>query len=281
MMLVVVNMPVQAEPDTWKDNLTSYEVFVLSSMPNLHNATDADQESYVKDFREELTKLTGYEAAYMDKMNELAKTHYTLEDAIKANLSQDKIEEYESQKALKFFELEDLGITTQDRFDANPEYWINKAINAKQDIENQDTVSVSGNNDSDGIYYVHQSDLALKRTAILTWPCWEGVPCPIVNYGWNAGTSTSEIWFIPTNGQVSFRHAVCLDDDTHHDSVTFDVRIKQDIYSIIQTVLHEVDSTFERTLYSEGQCYQSIKNKDVYAGSRAGMSTGISNISLN
>ena len=86
--------------------------------------------------------------------------------------------------------------------------------------------------------------------------------------------------YLPTD-RYRFRHAVCLDDDTHHDSVSFNVRIKQDIHSIIQMELHAVDSTFGRTLYGEGQCYQSVDNEDIDAGSRAGMSTGISNISLN
>ena len=183
---------------------------------------------------------------------------------------------------MKFFELEDLGITTIERFEANPEYWIQKSINAKKSIENVDTASVSGEDGSSNIHYVHQSnDLALKRTLILTFPCWEGANCPIVNWGWNAG-STTQIWFVTTDGQVSFRSSVCLDSPSHHDEVNLNIRVERDIHSIFQTELYSFDRNWDRTFAYDGtKCFDSVKNKDINGGSRAGMTTSISDISFD
>ena len=105
-----------------------------------------------------------------------------------------KIAEYESQKALRVFELKDLGITTKDRFDTNPEYWIQKAINAKKATGSFNTASMSDENYSSNLHYVHQSnDLALKRTSVRTFLCWNGVNCTIISSGWNTDSSTFEV----------------------------------------------------------------------------------------
>ena len=264
------------------DDLTPYEQFVLDNMPDLEKATKQDKKKYITDFRDYIDKFTGYESTFMNKLGELALADKNLDDAKASNETPKKIAEYESQKAMRVFELEDLGITTKDRFNANPEYWIQKAINAKKAIESFNTSSVSDENDSSNIHYVHQSnDLALKRTSVLTFPCWNGLNCPIISSGWNTGSSTSEIWFIPTDGQVSFRSGVCLDGATHHDEVHFNMRIQRDIHSILQTELYSFDRNWNKTIDDVEDCHTSIKNKDVNAGSRAGMTTSIRNISFD
>ena len=55
-------------------------------------------------------------------------------------------------------------------------------------------VSMSDENDSSDIHYIHQSnDLTLKRTSVLTLPCWNGVNYPIISSGWNTDSSTFEV----------------------------------------------------------------------------------------
>ena len=81
---------------------------------------------------------------------------------------------------------------------------------------------------------------------------------------------------------MTYDSSVCVDSDTHHSSVTFDMTTKRDIKSIFQTWVYVYDNTnSERLTGSEGNCEDNFKTKRVSAGSSAGMTTKISSISLN
>ena len=274
-------------PEDWINQLIGYEKYLLLTVQSLQNATDAEKVDFIKKFRDFKSSLSGYEAAYMEKINELAVSELSLLKAIENQENQKDIKKLEKQKALRMFQLEEFGITTQERHEANPDYWKQKILDAKTRIESSGTTNISHNDGTSNIYQIHQSDLALKRLSILSFPCWDSnlgqVSCPIVNYGWNAGSTTSEIWFIPKSGFVLFDHSVCLDDDTHHDEVSFEMGIERDVHSIFGTKLYGFDRDYDITLDGdEGECANSFYKKlNVYAGSRAGMTTSVSDISLD
>ena len=170
----------------------------------------------------------------------------------------------------------------EEDFERFPEYWANKAINAKKSIEQGDTKKVRGYDSQSDLYAVHQTDLALLRGAIMSFPCWGAAVCPLVQTGWNAGESNVQLWWVPTDGNIGYESSVCLASDTHHNEVTFDMQTKRDLKNILQTWIYVYDNTVSVTLDGdEGECESNYYQRSVSAGSSAGLTTGISNISLN
>ena len=125
---------------------------MLLTTPSLQNTTDAQKIDYVKQLREFRSSFSGYEAAYMEKIGQLALAELDLMKAIDEHGSQKDIKDLESQKALRVYQLEELGITTQDRYDANPEYWKEKILDAKIRIEQGNTLNVSYSDKSSSIH---------------------------------------------------------------------------------------------------------------------------------
>ncbi len=232
------------------------------------------------------SNLIGYENVVFLKLDELADATKAINQA-KDNGADDRmIKELKLKESLKFFELEELGLTTSDRYNANPSYWNEKAFKAKQAIENPKSQPVVGFESNDDLHYVHQTDLALKRTAILTVPVWNvggiTVPLPIVSTGWNAGTSTASWPFVPTDGDVTFDSKVCLAEPTHHSSVDFDMQVVREIKYFWGTILYSFDNTYDENHDSQGDCTPDrFEKRSIKAGSSAKAETGISNISLN
>ena len=186
---------------------------------------------------------------------------------------------------LRIFELEELGVPSQDRLEANPQYWLERAIEAKKRIDSGDTYQTSGDNSDDNLYYVHSSNSALKRTSVLWIPCWEHgfqIGCPNLNWGWNAGTTTTAYWFIPSSGTMSFGSDICNDRDIGHDTINYDMRIQRSVTSVtLGTSVYDYDQTTSEHLDADRRdCDNNPKHVSIPAGTRADLSTSISNISV-
>lgn len=222
----------------------------------------------------------------MAEINVLAEKYQKFNDGISQQKPEDVTDKLKQSISFQLFSMEEIGLTTQDRWDASPEYWKNKVFLAKQNIEEPETNNVSGYNGDNGLYRVHQTDLALKRMSIMTFPClgfWNAfVPCPVLGYGWNNGETRISWDVIPTDGRVSYDSSVCVDSNTHHNSVTFDMNTKRKMISNIQTVVYDYTDSETPTLTGNaGECEDNYKEKTVSAGARISMTTGISNIDLN
>lgn len=268
------------------DELTAYEEFVLDNMPNLDEATEQDKASYIKAFRDSTDGLTEYESSYMDKLEELAEAQKKL-DLAKAANETENVAKYESEKALRIFELEDLGVTTKDRFDASPGYWTNKAINAAEYGKDAGSTSITNNDVRDNPdpdletspeYVMEPEYISLSRIAVITYPCWEdGIVCPLIENSWNEGTSASEIGLVPVEGQLSFRSAVCLEGPAERGNVGFKMRIQHDLYDSSGTI-YTADESSDRTLANMGDCHISTTDKDANAGHGAKIAVSITDI---
>ncbi|MBA4718180.1 MAG: hypothetical protein HRO68_03405 [Nitrosopumilus sp.] len=106
----------------------------------------------------------------------------------------------------------------------------------------------------------------------MTFPCWGGAVCPLIQTGWNAGDSNVQLWWVPTDGNIGYESSVCLDSDTHHNEVTFDMQTKRDLKSIFQTWIYVYDNTVSVTLDGdEGECESNYYQRSVSAG----LTTGI------
>ena len=110
----------------------------------------------------------------------------------------EKAKEQESQYAEQlernvvrlYFELEELGVTTQDTLIVNLEYQAEKINEVKENIKRTGINNMSRFDKETNLHYVHQTDLALKRAASVSFAC---VPpdmyplyCPTVASEWNA-----------------------------------------------------------------------------------------------
>ena len=262
--------------------LTAYEEGILDNTPSLQGLSDEERDEFVSKLRLQISSFTGYEKQVFKELNELAEIQRDLDNAKAQKRSDSVVKQLNSDLHAKKFSLEDIGVTTQERWDASPEYWANKAINAKKSIEQGDTKKVRGYDSQSDLYAVHQTDLALLRGAIMSFPCWGAAVCPLVQTGWNAGESNVQLWWVPTDGNIGYESSVCLASDTHHNEVTFDMQTKRDLKSILQTWIYVYDNTVSVTLDGdEGECESNYYQRSVSAGSSAGLTTGISNISLN
>ena len=70
----------------------------MESMPGLQEATELDVKNYIDGFRYHADNLSGYESAYMDKLEELALAHKNLNDVWSTNETPEKIAEHELLK---------------------------------------------------------------------------------------------------------------------------------------------------------------------------------------
>jgi len=275
----------QVNNNTQKINLkklTSYEEGILNDTPSLQEITDEEKSDFVSNLRIQINSFTGYGKQVFKELNELAKIQKSFDDAKSQNESDDAVKELQSNLNAKMFSLEEIGITTQDRWDASPEYWKNKVIASKKSIGEGDTQKVSGNNSQSELHTVDQTDLTLYKGAFLTFPCWREAVCALIQTGWNDGESNVQLWWVPTDGTIGYESSVCLDSDTHHDKVTFDMQTKRDLKSIFQTWIYVYDNTASVTLNGNaGECESNYYTRSVNAGSSAGLTAGISNISLD
>ncbi|MBA4718179.1 MAG: hypothetical protein HRO68_03400 [Nitrosopumilus sp.] len=93
------------------------------------------RDEFVSNLRSQINSFKGYEKQVFKELNELAKIQKNFDDAKAQKRSDDVIKELNSDLHAKTFSLEEIGVTTQERWDASPTYWANKAINAKKSIE--------------------------------------------------------------------------------------------------------------------------------------------------
>ena len=274
-----------AEKDvTNMGKLTAYEEWVLKT---LTEQSDIEKAQSIEKLRSFVDTLDGYEKFIFNQVTGIAEAEKQVKLAKEQNKPEKTIRELETNRITLYFELEEYGITTKDRFDANPEYWKTKALNAKIEMEAPRTNNVSMNDENTDLYYIHQSDLALKRTSILTIPLFgvgpATIPFPVISYGWNLGTSTSTWDFIvnPAGGIVTYESIVCLDSATHHDSVDFDMNSKGNTKNLFGQVQYNFNETVE-VIHSESRdCETITKATGIPPTYSATLSTKISGISLN
>ncbi len=264
--------------------LTAYEEWVLKT---LLEQSDIEKAQSIEKLRSFVDTLGGYEKFIFDHIVDIAEAEKQLELATEQNKSEQTIQELEIKRITLYFELEEYGVTTKDRFDANPEYWKTRVINAKIEMETPQTNNVGVDDENTNLYYVHQSDLALKRTSIMTIPLFgygpATIPFPVISYGWNQGTSTSSWGFIvnPTGGTVTYESLVCLDSATHHDSVDFDMTSTGNTKNVFGQIQYNYDETSEVTHSDVNDCESFTKTIQIPSTYSATLSTTISDISLN
>ncbi len=289
MMILPFSMIDFAEAETNSDGigeLTAYEEWVISTLPVYY--TDAQVVESTEKLRSFIDTLDGYELFILKQVIDIAESEKQIDNAKEQDESEETIKGLEKEKNALYFKLEEYGVTTKDRFDANPEYWKSKTIESKKEYESPKIKSVSMNNGNPNISYVHQTDLALKRTSLLTVPIFghghATIPFTVVEYGWNNGKTTASWGFItnPTGGTVTMESSVCLDQPTHHSSVDFDMRSKGNTKNVLGQVQYNYDRTFNDINHSDvDTCKTYIKSYSVPSTHSAKFYTKISRISLD
>ena len=261
---------------------SAYEKLLLEHGEGLQELSDTEKTAYVNSLREFISSLNGYDAKVFEKINEYAEAKEMLENAEEQG-SQDTTQ-LERNLARLHFELEELGVTTQDRLRSNPEYWIEKINEVKENIARTGTNNVSGFDKETNLHYVDQTDLALKRVASVSVACipldFNPFYCTTVATGWNAGSSTATWWFLLYTNYVDFYSSVCLDQSTHHSSVDFEMDTVRKITSVFGTVATS-SNNYDLNFDSEGDCSSNELSQWVVATNKVSTTTSISNISLN
>ncbi len=260
---------------------SAYEKLLLNAGEGVKDYSDTEKAEYVIELRKFILSLDGYGTKVFEKLTEYAKIKEKLE--IAENEGEDT-KQLNRDLARLQFELEDLGVTTKDRLDANPKYWMEKIEEVKESIEGASTKNVVGFDNESNLHYVHQTDLALKRDAVTSVPCLPldlgPLYCSAVASGWNAGTSTATWWFMMFTGNVVFYSATCLDQPTHHSSVDFQMDTVRKVISVTGNVATS-SNTYEPNFDSKGDCETNELTQWVEATNRVETETSISNISLN
>ena len=278
----------EANPSTADiEGLTAYEEWILTNTHSLSEMADHQKLEHILNIRAGIEALAGYEAAVMQKISNMAETAKQIRTAMNQEEPESAINALQMDLMREYFELEDLGVTTQDRWDAAPEYWKEKAMKAKKSIEGKSTQQTSWNPSSGPyIHHVHQTDLALKRTALLTLPVFglpgqELISIPILTWGWNQGSSTSAgVAF--TDGKMGFESNVCLDSPTHHDSVDFDFQTKREILTGSGVMYYNYDKTYELNIQDFEECMShKFMTKNVKSGYAGELTLKISNVVMN
>ena len=263
--------------------LSAYEELLLEASPELKTLSDEDKTKHIENLREYISSLDGYEAKVFEKINEFAEAKKLVDNAKEQELSDETVKELKRDQARLYFELEELGVTTQERIQSSPQYWIEKIQSIKDEIEGTRTNYVSGFDKDSNLHYVHQTDLALKRDALTTVPC---IPldlgplaCVAVASGWNAGSSVADWEFVPLPGNAVFYSATCLDQSTHHFSVDFDMDTLREIDYFFGVATSQ--NSYTPNFTTTGNCSSNEEVQWVISTNGATTTTTISNISLN
>lgn len=283
-MLSGMQMADAKEGDSDIEKLTAYEEWVLEI---LDEKSDEQKMQSIEKLRAFVDTLDGYEAFIFDKVEGIAEAEKQVNFAKEQNKPDQIIQELEMKLMTLYFELEEYGVTTKDRFDANPEYWKSRASSAKIAMETPNTNNVNMSERNSSLHYIHQTDLALKRTSILTIPLFghgpATLPFPVTTYGWNQGTSTSSWGFIanPTGGTVTYESIVCLDSPTHHDSVDFEMNSNGNTKNIFGQIQFHFNQDMDVTHSDSGDCKTYTRTTAIPSTYSATLSTTVSGISLN
>ena len=264
------------------EKLTAYEEWIWKNMDGL---PDKQKTNTMSEFRAFIGTLDGYDALVFEKVSDIAEVQKQLDSTSDAGDSKS----LEMKLAALLFDLEEYGVTTQDRYDQNPEYWKARAIEAKIRAESPGTGQVTYIGNDQNIHHVHQTDLALKRTALLTVPIFSGekngipytIPYLVISWGWNAGSNTSSRIQVQ-NGEVTFEGSVCLDQPTHHNSVDFSMTIEKKIQHLILWWINDSKIiTTDATHNEQGDCEVNTSVETILAGYYISFTTTISDIELN
>lgn len=250
--------------------------------------SDTQKVESIEKLRSFVETLDGYEAFIFDEVMDIAEAEKQVNLTKEQNKSEEIVQEFEMKLMTLYFELEEYGVTTKDRFDTNPEYWKTRVLAAKIEMETpSQTNNISMDNENSSLHYIHQTDLALKRTSLLTIPLFEfgpaTIPCTVISYGWNQGTSTSSWGFIanPTGGTVTFESIACLNSVTHHDSVDFEMTSNGNTKNLLGQTQYHFDEDIDVTHSDADDCETYTRTTEIPSTYSATLATTISDISLN
>lgn len=100
--------------------LTAYEQLLLDKGEGLQELSDTEKDVYINNLRDFISSQNGYEAKVFETINEYAEAKRQLDNAKKQGLSERIIEQLEKNSSHLYFELEELGVTTQERLQSIP-----------------------------------------------------------------------------------------------------------------------------------------------------------------
>ena len=178
------------------------------------------------------------------------------------------------------YDLEDYGVVSEDRLLSNPDYWHNKADEARKQIQNGETVQATVEiRSNSNIQQVHTDNVSLKNQSEVDYLCgfFLGVPiyCPRVDVAWGGGTDTHAIktlphvhtqvyrlfrhkiahnsvklrlvvggpeYILPHDGRVYTEGSICLHNDGGHDRVNFRFDTEHDVYTILGGHVFDIEN---------------------------------------
>ena len=167
-----------------------------------------------------VSKLLSSDNEYQSSMVTLLEEYSEAQNSIDENKTADKSNaEDKKKKALE--KLEELGITTQEKYKKDPKKWDEEVKKANKSKKSNG--QVSGEQEEQPEYHLtHTGDVSIRREAAVYVLCLPGVSitCPIINIGWGSGTSYE--WGLQLqSGDMGWRSESCLENSVQHSTVSW------------------------------------------------------------
>lgn len=254
-------------------NVDSSYLKILKQSPDFQNLDIDQQRTYIAKFVESRENLTAYQHEVNLGLENLSSAILNLQDA---EVMGENTTEATKAVYAAIFDLELLGVVSQDRLEQNKEYWSDRVSEAIKRLEGANQTQVSYSTTEGDIHKVHTDDVSLKNQAEVFYPCFASFRLPIPLYcvsqdiSWGGGTTSyAQVSFVPYSFPLSEHLGkICLHRSVAHSSVvfSFDVKFEQKNVNGDLKWSHSKDYNGSISGSSGGVCAYDSKIHAVAAG---------------
>ena len=215
----------------------------IKNQTTVKQMNEEQRNEFIQKIQEEMN-ATEYEREVYTLLEDLSEVNLQIIDAQEQERDTTDLVQ---QGWVIVYDLEDYGVVSEDRLLSNPDYWHNKADEARKQIQNGETVQATIEiRSNSNIQQVHTDDVSLKNQSEVDYICgfFLGVPiyCPRVDVAWGGGTDTHAIKTLPHDGRVYMEGSICLHNDGGHDRVNFRFDTEHDVYTIFGGHVFDVEN---------------------------------------
>lgn len=225
------------------------------------NLDNIDKAKFDKNLKESIKNASPYQKKVNTLLNKLAHFDFKIEDAVTYGKDTTKLEQ---KQAAIIFDLEKYGVVTKERLHQNPEYWAERAYDAKVQIEKGKEVSISlESKNNNELYLIHTDDVSLKTQAQISYICATytvfNIPvyCMNIDVDWGGNSTAYASQWIAFSGEIVTLAKTCIENDGDHNQVVFTFDTRHYANSIfgesIWDVIHPSTTNY---LTYEGTCAQ-------------------------
>ena len=224
---------------------------ILQQTSDFRNLTTTDQETYIEKYENSIQNRTPYQKLVHEKLESLSVAILALQ---KAEQRGDETINYIKAVHKAIFELELIGVVSQDRFEQNKEYWSNRVMEITNQIEENNQAKILYLNKKPSISFVHTDDVSLRNHSEISYPCFPNlgrfIPVPLIciiqDIEWGGGTtSRAELSFMPLSFLYSQIGKICLTERVDHDYVIFSFDVKHQQNNILKKITWSYQKSYD------------------------------------